>query len=74
MSLIKRFNFLTSSFVLQILSASDGEPITIDRTLALDIATFKRLGSKRKSSPRGAFSPLLEVSENIEIIAKAIQK
>ena len=69
MSLIKRFSFITSSFVLQKLSANDGEPTTIDNIFALDIATLIRLGSNRKSSPRGASSPVLEVNENIEIIA-----
>ena len=61
--------FLTSSLVLQKLSASDGEPTIIESTFARDIATFRRLGSNRKSSPRGASSPELEVSENIEINA-----
>ena len=55
------------------LSARDGEPTTIDNTFALDIATFKRFGSKRKSSPRGASSPELEVSENIEITALVLE-
>ena len=47
----------------------DGEPTIIESTFARDIATFRRLGSNRKSSPRGASSPELEVSENIEINA-----
>ena len=68
-SFIKRFNFITSSFVLAKLSASDGEPKIIESTFALDIATFRRFGSSRKSSPLGASTPELEVRENIEITA-----
>ena len=67
MSLVRRFNFLASSVVLQQPSAIDGEPTMIESIFALDIATLRRFGSNKKSSPLGAISPELEVNENIEI-------